>query len=929
MSSYRPRDVARAVATHAPSIPPLFQGNRAFLEAALTAPIERRETHSELALEIASRLTTVEPDDVVSLKRELRKVRHAAVARIAAREILRVAEVEETSAELATLADVLVDAAVRTHRAWLEERHGEVKTPKGERVPFVVLGMGKLGGEELNFGSDIDVCFFYETDDAESTKTGKSAHEFFAQLSREMSSTLSDVTDEGFCFRVDLRLRPEGTRGAIANSLASAERYYETFGRPWERAALLRARAIAGDISLGEELLRTLRPFVFPRRVETGIANDMQQMLVRSRKESGALSHDDIKLGLGGIRELEFFVQAQQLIWGGQHAELRVRGTLLALARLEALGFVRANEARELTEAWSLLRRVEHRIHMSTGYQTHALPRDEEALARLAESLGFANGDSLSASLGAARARVHSSFVTLLDDAPTDRDPRLDDLCELLATLAPASTIAEQLPDVLGFADVDEAATHLVRLAKRPGSPLHPASRAKHPELGPALLREVLLAVDPLRALANLSDFFARIGGSWAYDRLLVDEPRLGRRLISLFGTSSALSSLLIGHPEELDALLRVGEPMSEREIASAHESLPSLEDDEELVAALRRLKREITLRAGLALVAREIDARRTETLLSALADAQITAAAAFAKKRFGLEAPVSIVGLGKLGGREIGFGSDLDLFFLHDAESASHDEETAVRVAQRVLRLLCDPHAEGPGYAIDMRLRPSGSKGMLVVSRESFRRYHATQAAEWERLALVRARALDGDPELGALLRGVTFVGPVDRSAIATLRGRIEREFGQGPPRTFHPKFGRGGLLDVELAVQVLELDRVGTSGRSTNTLDMIGALEAESVISRHDAQVFAEGWRFMRDVEQGLKLAERGERVRFDGPTVEVLARHLRVTDRDGDTAAEVVEALLRRHASSVRERFEALIAPVHAEGAEREAAPKTPIV
>jgi glutamate-ammonia-ligase adenylyltransferase len=914
VSSYRPQDAAHAIATHAPSIPHLFQGNRALLEAALAAPLERVETYADLTQRVTSRLSFVERDDVVSLKRELRKERHAAVARIAAREILRVAEVEETSAELATLADVLVEAALRTHRAWLEDRHGEVKTPDGERVPFVVLGMGKLGGEELNFGSDIDVCFFYETDDAESAKTGKSAHEVFAQLSREVSSTLSDVTDEGFCFRVDLRLRPEGTRGAIANSLASAERYYETFGRPWERAALLRARAIAGDLALGEELLRTLRPFVFPRRVETGIANDMQQMLVRSRKESGALSHDDIKLGLGGIRELEFFVQAQQLIWGGQHAELRVRSTLLALARLEALGFVRANEARELVEAWSLLRRVEHRIHMSTGYQTHALPRDEEALARLAESLGFASGDSLSVSLGAARARVHASFVTLLDDSPTGRDPRLDELCELLATLAPASTIAEQLPDDLGFADIDEAATHLVRLAKRPGSPLHPASRAKHPELGPVLLREVLLAVDPLRALANLSDFFARIGGSWAYDRLLVDEPRLGRRLISLFGTSSALSSLLIGHPEGLDALLRIGEPMSEREIAETHEALTELDDDESLVAALRRIKREITLRAGLALVAREIDARRAEALLSALADAQILAAAAFAKRRFALTSPLSIVGLGKLGGREIGFGSDLDLFFLHDAENASPEEEAAVRAAQRVLRILCDPHAEGPGYAIDMRLRPSGSKGLLVVSRESFRRYHATQAAEWERLALVRARTLGKDAALDSLLRAVTFVGPADREGIAALRGRIERELGQGPPRTFHPKFGRGGLLDVEFTVQVLELDRTGSDERSTNTIDMIAGLERRGALARQDAQVLAEGWRFMRDVEQGLKLAERGERVRFDGTTLDVLARHLRITDRDGDSAAEVVEALLRRHASSVRERFEALIAPIY---------------
>jgi glutamate-ammonia-ligase adenylyltransferase len=319
---------------------------------------------------------THETPDLDVVKRALRRTRDEALVRTALRELLAVVDVDATAREWSRVAACCTEHALAAAEDATEARNGPPLDDRGERCVFTVLGMGKLGGSELNLGSDIDICFFYATDEgAAGTRT---LNQHFGRVGTTLFDLLGDVTADGFAFRVDLRLRPEGSRGPVANSLASAERYYETWGRTWERAALLRATPIAGDILFGRALLDVVRPFVFRRQVDPGVAVELAAMLERARREQLRDDERDLKLGRGGIREAEFFVQSLQLVWGGRHPSLQVPGTLDALQRLHALGLVSNRDARNLDDAWGLLRRVEHRVQVMTPYATHASPRDSK-----------------------------------------------------------------------------------------------------------------------------------------------------------------------------------------------------------------------------------------------------------------------------------------------------------------------------------------------------------------------------------------------------------------------------------------------------------------------------------------------------------------------------------------------------------------------
>jgi len=315
--------------------------------------------------------------DNAGVRRGLRRFAHRERLRIAARELLPYgADIDVTARELADLADVCIELALGEAMHWADARFGEPRTSEGARCRFVVIGMGKLGGRELNSGSDVDLLLFYETDDGEAVKDGVSTslHEYFTRVSQRFTATLGDVTEDGFAWRVDLRLRPEGARGPLVNSLAAAERYYETWGRTWERAALVRARAVAGDLKLGHEALAALAPFVWRREVNPAVADEMIALVVRARAETPIDPERDLKLGVGGIREVEFFVQSLQLIWGGREPSVRATNTLDAVRRLRARGLVTDREGRETADAYLALRRLEHRVQFAIGWQTHALP---------------------------------------------------------------------------------------------------------------------------------------------------------------------------------------------------------------------------------------------------------------------------------------------------------------------------------------------------------------------------------------------------------------------------------------------------------------------------------------------------------------------------------------------------------------------------
>ncbi len=915
----RVRALAADLGEHAPALLPLLLGSPALGEAVLNS----RPADGPRDVGRLFQAATAELEDGDRLYRALRQLRHEEMLRIAIREFRGHADVDDTARELASLADAAVDAALGACRRSLEAKQGVALDGEGRRIPFVVLGMGKLGGRELNLGSDIDICFFHGTDEG-TVGDGLDAtvHQHFAKLAQRTARALAEVTEDGFVFRVDLRLRPEGSQGALTNSLVAAERYYEGFGRTWERGALLRARPIAGDRPLGHELLRHLRPFIFPKRVDPSVAAAMHGMVQRSRTELRADPERHVKLGRGGIREAEFFVQALQLVWGGVHPELRVHGTVEAIRRLAGLGFVSDGDAVALERAWALLRRVEHRIHLRKGYQTFDLPQGEEA-EELARSLGFADAAAFERTLGRERAVVHTLFDSLVEE-PASVDVAWTPLADRVREgddLDP-----EELRTRLHVRDGDAAAAHLGRLRRPRFSPFAPLGHRAHPELAPALLEDVAHAADPDAALGALGDFFGR--GGEAFVRWLDEEPRLRRRLLALFGASPGLAKDLNLRVEVLGELIQKSGPATDAELAAAHAALPRGEA-ERFVDALRRLQREQVLRIGLAHVDDELDARAANERLSALANHQVEAAFRFAlgemRARFGeAEAAMAVVGMGKLGSRELGFASDLDLFFVYDrdgeTESGRTYAEVFTRTAQRTMRLLSQLSAEGPGYEIDARLRPSGTQGLLVVSEAALERYHESQSEGWERQALVRARAIAGSrPEYLAavdpLLQRLAYAkGAADPERLAELRGRMQVELAGERAGRYHPKLGFGGLVDVELATQWLQMHERESGVRERHTLDALDGLRRAEVAPREHLDALRRGYTFFRRVEQALQLLDpSASQLHFGGPRWEAITRRLGVRARDGVDAEAVLQRDWHRVAEANRRAFESLVAPV----------------
>ncbi len=854
------------------------------------------------------------------------RVRHG-LRRFAAREKLRIAvrellaepgqDVDVTARELADLADVCCQAALSEALAWGEARFGAPVMATGEACPFVVIGMGKLGGRELNAGSDIDLMLFYETDDGHvigppSNAHGHSLHEHFTRVAQRFVATLDEVTEDGSVWRVDLRLRPEGTRGPIVNGLAATERYYETWGRTWERVALIRARPIAGDASFGARLLEALSPFVWRKAVDPRVVDDMAGMLARARIEAGASSENDLKIGRGGIREVEFFNQGLQLVWGGREPRVRATNTIEALHRLHACGFVTEREARELSDAYLFLRRLEHRIQFATGQQTHSLPPDWQLRERLARSLGYVGSEDLDFELEAVRKRVAKRFASVA--RPPVDDPSQALLWAALDTKDEVE-VAQAAVGRFGRASGVDLPRHLLALARRPDWPLGAATRDREEGFAGRLVDALADAADPEQAARLLAAFFGRLSTPDAYVRAMAGDDRLVRALCSLLGASAFLGESIVAHPDLLDHVLyargvvtpEVARHQVDEEVARLTPAEAT--DVDAFVGALRRAKRRVTFEVGLGDLAGELTSIEVAHVLTAVADAALSHALAFAcgeSRLQGDDGGLVVIAMGTLGGYEIGYGSDLDIFFVYDS-SDDVAVERYVRIAQRVLRLMETPHPEGPGYALDTRLRPSGNQGLLVVSIEGFQRYQEERAESWERQALVKARACAGPEELCKRVLSIAQVAAYERGAptpdrIQHLRGRMELELGHErlnrSPARYDLKVGRGGLVDVEFAVQWLQmLHGRDARVRSSETEVAVSALEAAGYLEPSVAATLREGWRFLRRLEQRLRIAH-GTSVRLveeGAPGLAILARGLGM--RDGPRS-RADQALLERY-------------------------------
>lgn len=818
-------------------------------------------------------------DSVVALRRTL----WAEKARIALRELLPVelggAPIDVTSRELSHLADATCQVALDEAMRHVALRFGEPRRAGGQPSTLVVFGMGKLGGQELNAGSDIDVVFVYDSDDG----AGEiDLHEHWARVVRRLVATIEEPSPDGLMWRVDLRLRPEGSQGPVTNSVAATERYYETWGRLWERAALLRARPVAGDPALGALIEREIfQPFVYRREVEPAVAEALSELLLRSRSELCPDPVRDLKLGPGGIREAEFFVQSLQLIWGGREPSLRVPGTLRALQRLRFRGLVSDREVRGISESYTLLRKLEHRIQWSSGVQTHLLPSDPDELCRIARSLGFEGPDELGVELARARNRVGELFSSLAPRAAGTRH-RLRTLLTLLDTEA---------PDFRAEAErrfrAPEVGDHLIALARRPDGLLGQLTRERFPELGDQVLEALDGSPDPEQAARYLRAFLARFAAPGPYVTALAEEPRKLVMLVTAFGASAFVGEAVVARPELADVILfgtgAVSDPRAalDEELETAFEALGSDADELErwecFVGALRAVKRRVMVEVAIADLAGALSTRETTRILSDLADAELDRAA---QRELGGQGGLALLAMGKLGGRDIGYGSDLDVVFIYDPELAPSREEAPeyfARRAQRIIRAVSEPHAAGPGYELDTRLRPSGSQGLLVTSLSSFARYHGVpldvapepdspavlaSGAPWERQALLRARFCAGDPELGRraieVAERAAYEGdPPSAAEMHRLRSRMERDLARERPWRFDLKTGRGGLLDIEFATQWLQM-RFGADPavRTPDTLDALEALARAGHLPRRDFEALRDGYRFLRRLEQRIHV-------------------------------------------------------------------------
>jgi glutamate-ammonia-ligase adenylyltransferase len=700
----------------------------------------------------------------------------------------------EVARELSSLADACLTAAWRFCDDDLRRRYGDPMSSDVE-PGFSVIAMGKLGGDELNFSSDIDVLYVYASDDGQAGSL--SLHEYYVHLSKLVTRAISEVTGDGFVFRVDLRLRPEGQSGAICNSIAAAESYYESFGRTWERQALLRARHAAGDARLGETFLKTIEPFVFRRVTDTKALEDvktLRRMFVETTSEAAW----NVKLGSGGIRDVELVAQVLQLLYGGRRRDLRERTTLPALAKLGLAGLLTDQETRTLSDAYHLLRRIEHRLQLENGQQTHVLPTTPDALACLAQRLGFSGADELDAVLGETRAAVRAIAETLGE--PEAAPPAI-----VLRLLAPAASDEDRARDLraAGFRNPDQSAQDLELCGAR---------------LPPEWLEEAIASPDPDRALACFRDLAMR--ASLGLFTLLREDRQLLRILAGLFGTSERFSRHLIAHPEIWVDLTRgLGVPMPDER--AWHRHFDEFLGDCDYETALRRLrlfKTEDILRIGLHDVAGDLPAAEVSAQLVRLAESClrecVRRVADEMVPRYGRpESELTVLVLGSCGAREMRYGSDLELVFLYEREGTTRagtdHQEWFARMAQRLISALGVLLDEGRLYAVDTRLRPSGSQGLLVTSYRAFEEYHREQAAPWERVALLRGRpacilsAHEGDPPtaFAHTLTTIAYRHDLDhevlRRELLRMRALIERErAGTGP---LHLRFSPGGLTDLE----------------------------------------------------------------------------------------------------------------------------------
>lgn len=771
----------------------------------------------------------------------LRRFRNREMLCLTWREISGTATLQETLGDLTLLAERCLDAAVSHHHAALAERFGTPRGEDGAAQSLVVLGLGKLGGGELNLSSDIDLILCYAAAGHCDGRRGLANETFFVRLARAVIASLSERTGDGFCFRVDTRLRPFGEGGPLVCSFRALEQYYQREGRDWERYALIKARPVAGDREAGHTLLGTLRPFVYRRYIDFGAVEALREMLDAIQADAARLDRsDDVKRGPGGIREVEFSVQCVQLLRGGREPALQTPSLLDALATIEALELFPPDRVTALREAYGVLRRVENAIQALHDQQTHRLPGGED-LDRVVQIMGQPDREHLAELIDATRKTVTACLEASFPRPPVSQDqPSWD------ATLERSG---------------NEAWRALLQRIRRIG-----LSRRGHQRLDAfmtLLLKRLASSPRQEDVEEDLRALIMAISRRSAYLALLVQNPRALERMLELFSRSDWIARTVIRHPSLLDELIdpALGSNLPDRaELADSARRMARPDDEELAINNLNTLKLAQSLRIAVAEIEGVLTSTGAEARLTELAEVMLERCLDLARQaivtRHGRlpSEGLAIIGYGSLGGGDISYGSDLDLVFLYPDGSEESDgprplpaETWYTRCVRRLLALATTVTPAGRLYEIDTRLRPNGRAGMLVSPLEAFTRYQAEKAWVWEWQALTRARPVAGDATVAerfASIRCEVLAQPKDvqvlREEVPAMRRKMRSQPGADPF-----KHGPGGLLDIDFLAQlgILE-DAPGNPElrQPTSTREQLRALAAHGWIGEDEAMVLIE---------------------------------------------------------------------------------------
>jgi [glutamine synthetase] adenylyltransferase / [glutamine synthetase]-adenylyl-L-tyrosine phosphorylase len=806
-------------------------------------------------------------EDATVLMRRLRIAKRRVAILAAIAELVRAWSLEQQMGALSRFAEAALGAALR-HLLRRAARNGLIALPalgEPERDSgVIVLGMGKLGGYELNYSSDIDLILLYDAARARvSARDG--IQSFFVRLVRDLGRILDERTGDGYVFRTDLRLRPDPASTPPALSVAAALAYYESVGQNWERAALIKARPVAGDRAAGRRFLRELEPFIWRKNLDFAAIQDIHSIKRQINAHRGggriAVEGHDIKTGRGGIREIEFFTQTQQLIWGGRMRELRAGSTCEALGRLAGAGRVDPSTAAELIDDYRFLRRLEHRLQMVEDAQTHMLPPDRAGIARIGVFLGYPQADAFVADLLGHLTSVERHYAELFEQAPSLSGPGnlvftgVEDDPETLRTLSR-----------LGFAKPASVAA-LVRSWHHGRLRATRSQRAREilTELVPELLRIFGDTPHPDTALLRFDQFLSRLPAGVQLFSLYHANPGLLELVAEIMAGAPRLAEQLARRPALLDAVLTEGffSPPPERSALAADlgQVLAGARDYEDTLDALRRWAGDRRFQVGVQLLRRALDGMQAGEALADIAEAALGALlpaveTEFARRHGRIPGGMfAVIGMGRLGSREMTLASDLDLILIYDVPPGSevsdgpHPLPVAsyyARLSQRLIGAITAPTSEGRLYEVDMRLRPSGASGPIASSLAGFARYQHESAWTWEHMALTRARPVAGEAALRTRIAdAIGSVLGATRDArrllvdVADMRRRIADE--NPRPSRWDLKNRRGGLIDLEFIVQYLVLREAASSPRllcrgTEQALQALGAVEVLPPQAEHE---------------------------------------------------------------------------------------------